>query len=104
MRVTDIGSNVITKGADLLIWLPNINRDICLAINKQLGISNPADDAPRDVADNAFDGAEFKGTFGGALNQIDAPELIGQTSGCFVSALNSVTEDRYFFYSVLLAR
>jgi hypothetical protein len=104
MRVTDIGTNTVGSGADLLIWLANIDENICLSVNEKLGIDNPSNAPPRDSADNAFDGFGFSGTYGSALNQIDAPELIGQPSGCFVSNINSETEDRYYFYSVLLAR
>lgn len=102
MRAQNVGTN----SAELIYWFRGITRELCLAINTKLGISNPGGVPPRDTTSNAFDGVGFTGSFGGASNIIDAPELIGKHSGCFVSniAAGGATHDQYYFVTIIIAR
>ena len=108
-RISGIG---VETNADMILWISSLDRDLCLQINRTLGIENPSGNPPRDTVGNAIEGAPFVGTFmGGSLAiTVDAPQLIGKKAGCFVidahaagsSAYNG--EDRYYFYYVLAPR
>ncbi len=101
-NVMEVGSDC-TPNADcneLLLILPYIKRDVCLALNRKLQIANP-DTIPVDDAD--FDMTnEYTGSYvdGETINSAD---LHGKRSGCFQAATTPV-DGAYFFFAVLIAR
>jgi hypothetical protein len=89
-------------GNDLVMLLPNVREELCLQINRDLGITPGT--LPED--NSALDVTEFTGAYANALNVIDgspAPfELDGKRGGCFVAT--APNPDVIYFYYVLLAR
>jgi len=97
--ITDIG----TAAPELLMILPWIKKDLCMAINDLLGITNPGDDAPQDTG-SADLATKFTGTFT-ASETIGGgdPEIEGQRAGCFQGDTAPAT-GTYHFFQVLIAR
>lgn len=92
------------SNSELLLFVPMITKDLCLAINKKLGIASVAGDAPQDGS----------GTYGTNNNnvwigfyqqgwQIGDPGKIleGQMSGC-VKLGNAHPPNTYGYYHVLI--
>ncbi|MGZ9109004.1 MAG: hypothetical protein ACXW4B_09315 [Micavibrio sp.] len=97
-----LGSNPVTgvgtASPDLLLVLPYIRREICLALNKKLDIGDviPSDDANFDV--NTL----YDGTFS-TVATLNAPALNGKRSGCF-QANTTPAGNPYIYFAVLSAR
>jgi hypothetical protein len=97
-----LGSNPVTgvgtASPDLLLVLPYIRREICLALNKKLGIGDviPIDDANFDV--NTL----YDGTFS-TVATLNTPALAGKRSGCF-QATTTPADDAFIYFAVLSAR
>lgn len=80
--VVDIGCNWSgIECRDLIAILPNITKDICLQINRQLGVQNPSGDPPLEPG--AYGTTKFKGTFL-SQNRIDVLTG-GEPFACFES-------------------
>lgn len=92
--------------SDLVAILPNISKDLCLAINKNLGIGQPSDgNPPKDdgnVTLTKFTGAFISNT-GLGDKSTDGELLWGRPTGCFEGD-NAPASGTYHFYHVLLAR
>jgi hypothetical protein len=89
---------------DLVIMLPYIRKELCLKLNEQAGIVNPNGDAP--IAGSCHTGGgKFAGSFAEGF-RIDAPELVGQPSGCFkqTQTCTAAHANYYVYYRVLLGR
>ncbi|HEY8189833.1 MAG TPA: hypothetical protein VIF12_04060, partial [Micavibrio sp.] len=101
-NVTEVGSDC-SPNADcneLLLILPYIKKDVCIALNKKLQIATPGT-VPVDDAD--FDlTQEYVGAYvdGKTLNSAN---LHGKRSGCF-QAVNTPADGAYVFFAVLIAR
>ena len=96
-------TNVGTAAADLVVILPYIKKALCLKLNTQLGITNPADDAPQIVGTPNF-AVPFVGTYAGSPSPIGGvAQINGQRSGCFRGA-GTPPADTYHYYSVLISR
>ena len=97
------GCTGFNNQVELLMILPNVSEEVCIAINKKLGIDNPADVPPQDVG-GAYDitAHHFNGTFT-AINRIDSTETDGKLAGCFEGG-GSPAAGTYHFYQVLLER
>lgn len=96
---------------DLIWFIPSVSREVCLQINTILGVDNPSGNPPRDTTGSAIEGIGFNGETSPLMfNEIDAPELSGRHTGCYVTddqagASNAYDgTDYYYFYHVLLAR
>lgn len=104
--VDGLGSN--TQG-ELLIFIPSLKKELCLAVNNIIGIANPGGDPPRDTTGRAAEGG-YSPNFGGVSTLIDAPELNSSKVGCFVTDTQSSAsstydgEDVYYFYHALIVR
>lgn len=88
-----------STNTDLLLYLGWLKLDLCLAINDQLNIENPAGAPPVEPA--GFANAVFAGSYvGSGVFDLTATSLPTTTSGCF----ESDERDGYHFISLLLAR
>lgn len=95
----NIGSTCTNAScADLIMVLENLDKAICLAINKRLSVDNPGSDAPNDAGGTL---AKFDGTFtyGNVLFDEDGA-LDGQTAGCF----RDTPGNTYSYFRILMAR
>ena len=106
--VVGVGSGVAgcrSDGVDnesLLIVLPWVKKDICIAINDKLGIPCPGNVPPTQAA-NAWPATnpKFTGTYADGAEL----DLGGLRTGCFEgSAGNTPPDKTYTFFQVLLAR
>lgn len=101
-NVTGVGSDCDPNADcnELLLILPYIRRDVCLALNKKLQTTTPdivpVDDANFDMT------SEYTGTYidGETINSVN---LRGKRSGCF-QATTTPVDGAYFFFAVLIAR
>lgn len=86
----------------LIVVLPYIKKQICIEINRALGIGTPGAD-PTQEAGNAWPtgNTKFTGTFANG-EQID---LANVTAGCFEGhGTDTPPDNTYHFYQVLLPR
>lgn len=97
----DIGTTCPANSCvDLALILWPIKRELCMAINDQLGIDNPGGSPPTD-ADIA--GGQFTGSFNYAQtvgDEAGGAAFKGKDTGCFTQDANGV----HFFYHILIAR
>lgn len=98
--VTGVGSDEATdsEGNDLLLVLPFIRQDACLALNKRLQISSSTTIPTGNLNTTAYFANGFPS--GETLN---AAALKGKRSGCF-KAITTPASDAYVFYAVLVSR
>lgn len=108
MSVQGVG----TEGAggstkELLAILPYVRKEVCVSLNKRLGITNPSNAPPKEQS-NITLGGLYAGTFSSGSVGIDVVggHVSGFKAGCFESKnINAVLlENRYFFYYALLIR
>lgn len=102
-----VGTTASGTGNDIVMLLPAASREMCIQINKDLGIGT-AGVIPTDETGIAL--TPFDGDFPASLVTIDGDatpfELDGHTVGCFADSLGTpvLTDDIIYFYYVLLAR
>ena len=86
---------------DLVLMLEYVGKSACLAVNKELGIADVAEDAP--PTSGCHTAAKYTGALNEA-NRISHANLDGKPAGCFkqTAACGSGTSgDYYVFYRVL---
>lgn len=108
----DITDNCHSDGSgeseDIIMFLPNIDRAVCMEINKQLGIITP-DGLPPQAGGNIYDNGRpyFTGSFadGGRVDSAgtDASLLRGQQYGC-IEGNGNPPAGTYHYFHVLLPR
>lgn len=92
---------------ELLLSLPHIRKDICLAINDLVGISNASGEPPLEDFDDAATG--FDGTYAASVSDPELGEgasgvnLIRHASGCLKDSAG-VWTNSYIFYHAILVR
>jgi hypothetical protein len=103
-----------TARDDLILFLPYIKKDICIAINDKLGTTPSARDVPLETNGPFESGDKFIGTFGssldykvygdGTVGQTDI--LFGKSGGCTESSGGGALPPAgtYHYYQVLQAR
>ena len=86
--------------------VPFITRDICLALNEGLGITNTGGDAPIDEDCSWASANVFNGTYADAQSIGSAVgELEGKFQGCYRHNTScSGHNGSYHFYQVLITR
>lgn len=89
---------------DLIVFLPFLNKAICVAINDKLGITNPLDDAPVDAGCSGSAVGKFVGVYSESTALMDGAGDISRTSGCFKQGACSGINDTYHYYKVLIER
>ena len=91
---------------DLILFFPYMKKEICLALNDKLNVSNPSDDAPIDAAcSGAGTGAKFTGTYANTLALKDSAGNLNRTAGCFRHDGGCATiSGSYHYYQVLIER
>lgn len=103
-----VGGNTGAEGAELYMFLPYVDRNLCLALNKVLKvptrISNPAE-PPQDAGAGNYIAFPFQGTFtgGNAIGSNVADGFTGYTSACYEGG-SSPPAGTYHFYKVLIVR
>lgn len=111
--VDNVGTGTATCESDaasneeLLVILPFIKRDICIAINDKLGITNPANEPPAISGCGWTVAApeKFTGTLSDGKD-IDAAQLSEKSTGCFAvtACATFAPPTSYHFYHALVAR
>lgn len=99
-RIKGVGGDCTDNGecSELLVTLPYIRAEACLALNKRLQVANP-ETMPEGDLDLI---TPFTGTFA-AGDMLDSPALNGKRSGCFKAA-TTPSGGPHVFFAVLLAR
>lgn len=86
-------SGLGTSAADLVYFIPDINYDLCQAVNKKVDLGLTDATMPTD---GTVVTAHFKGAYGSAtVDNVD-----GKPFGCFLNTAAS----EYWFYYVILSR
>lgn len=90
--------------ADIFIVFPYIKREICLEIDKMLGITLSSGSPPKD-GNNAWLPAnqKFTGSFSNIATTLNLTQNRGRNSVCFVGDVHPQA-NTYHFYTVLIAR
>ncbi|MFN3826275.1 MAG: hypothetical protein ACK4NR_01470 [Micavibrio sp.] len=93
---------------DLIMFLPNIGRDLCIEINNQLSITNPGGNPPRASGNLWNANAPYTGTFadGGRVDSAGSGDiniLRSKPFGC-VEANGTPASGTYAYYHVLIRR
>jgi len=112
--VHDVGSGASCSGSgdnpslELLAILPFIRKDLCVAINKIVGVTNPSGNPPVDASSflpATVAAAAFQGVYSFGDNIGDNTNLDTHGSGCFQAGggTNSPSGS-YHFYHTLIAR
>lgn len=105
----DCNSDGDSSSEEIVMFLPNINRSLCLELNEKLGIINPGGNPPRAAGDLWPAGMPvYAGTFadGGRIDSIgsgDVAVLAGASFGCVEGAGNPPA-GTYTYFHVLLRR
>ncbi len=106
---TGSGTTCSTATTELRFIALGLTKELCLAINNRLGITNPSGNPPEDEDYVApFVGTYTPGNTGltgviGDDSTASAVPLKGKKAGCLMDTAGS-TSGQYFFYHVLLAR
>ncbi|MCC7305528.1 MAG: hypothetical protein IT558_04620 [Alphaproteobacteria bacterium] len=91
-----------TDNESLIVVLPYIKRQICIELNKALGVANPGGVPPQETNGGWVTGS---GKFDGTQSDGEILDQEGQRAGCFEgSAANTPPTRTYHFYQVLVAR
>ncbi len=107
-QVGSTGGLGTPQSSELLAILANLNRDICLAINDKIGVTNPAGNPPNNQSSMRFapgNGWEWTGSFGNHLMIGDgAPNyyIDGNSEACIIGRDGG--GNTYVYFRVLLAR
>lgn len=116
MCISGVGKDVVAAcnsdgtgdSEDLIMILPNIDRAVCIAINKHLDVGAP--NAPPPIGSSNFYGAgmpKFAGSFadGTAINSngSDPAILRGRQQGCIEGA-GTPPPGTYHYFHILLPR
>jgi len=106
-EIENIGSTCgANTCADLIMIVPNIKKEVCLAINALLNINNPGGNPPVDDdidEDNLYEPGANPFNFAGTETLgDDDTELSGKREACF--AETDEDPDEYIYYKVLMAR
>lgn len=103
----DIVSSCDTSEKELELMVQNVSREVCIEINRGLGIGVPGAEPPEEnVQANissifAFNGV-YTATTGGSVI-IDHADLNNKAAGCMLDNAGS-NLGTYFYYHVLMAR
>lgn len=102
LRINGVGtSNLAATASDLVLVLPNVDRDLCVELNNRLGVTNPSD-APPVATANAGYSTKFTGSF--SLGDVlTSSQTDGKSAGCFTGS-GTPASGTYHFYQVLVAR
>lgn len=103
VRILGVGSDTGVAGSELAIKIGRLKKDVCMAINDRLGITNPSNAPPFDV--QGCDSAIFQGTFADCTEPSgnDVTALQGKQGFCS-KVYNSSDEIYYWYTHVLIER
>ena len=89
---------------ELIMFIPYITKETCIAINRTAGITNPGNVPPQN-SDRAWPDADpkWEGTFDEDINRVDPTEILGHYNGCFEGTTHPAA-GIYTYYHVLKAR
>lgn len=92
-----------TQVDELIMFLPNVNVGVCIALNEKLGIDNPGGVPPQESS-NAYDSSSNQWT--GIFQNIYAisGSFRGVRAGCFEGGGTLPAPGTYHYYHVLIAR
>ncbi len=94
--------------SDLVMIIPYVKKEICIEINKNLGVSNPGGNPPIDSGCSWSGSGKYTGSFTATygIGDIPAGALYNKETGCYQStALQCVTRpDHYVFFQALYGR
>lgn len=105
----DCNADSSSDSEEIIMFLPNITRSLCLEINEKLNIRNPGGNPPKAAGDLWPSGMpEFAGNFadGGRVDSLgsgDVNILAGQSFGC-VEGGGNPPAGTYAYFHVLLRR
>lgn len=89
----------VENSTDLVFIALFLKEEICIEMNKQLGIGSAGADPPGANSTSAL----FKGSYSGSLSTLSHEDINGKMAACVIDTAGS-TVGAYMFYQVLLAR
>lgn len=109
-HVVDVGS----ENDDLILFIPYLKKEVCMAVNKLLGIAPANMDVPREVYGPFALNIKFTGGYvqitdrkiSGDATTGEPEILFGKQAGCTQASggASVATAGTYHFYKVLIAR
>lgn len=90
-----------SSNADLTLDLLFVPKNVCIALNDFLGVSNPSGNPPT-ANYGAVSGSKFVGSYSGSHVTISG-QMKDKPSGCYQDSVGTWSGN-YFFYQVLIAR
>lgn len=103
-----------TNSDDLIMFIPYVGKDICIAINKALGIKPLSDEVPSETNGPFAINIKFSGTYGFAYDlkvsgnaTTGEPNILsGKMAGCTKASGTASTPPlgSYHYFQVLIAR
>lgn len=92
---------------ELIAFLPDVTKTLCLLLNSSLGITNPSGNPPQERSGVQLD-QPFVGTYTATPTNVDVTGdyLAGRMEGCFEgnSSGTNGLPGHYYYYKVLMAR
>ncbi|PZP57222.1 MAG: hypothetical protein DI586_01115 [Micavibrio aeruginosavorus] len=95
-KFNGIGTETGAEGADLILGIGFLKKEVCIEINNKLGITNPSGNPPTDT----WAGGRFVGTYADSANDFNTTATQGKKAFCGTSTGG----DRFMYYQVLIAR
>lgn len=102
LGVENIGVDGGAEGAELLMILPNVKKEVCIRMNEVLKVTVPNIDPPSNIGNAAYAGAPFQGSFSSG-DQINGAAFLRKSAGCFEGD-GTPAIGTFHFYRVLIAR
>ncbi len=101
---TDCSTNNDPSDEDLAALLPYVRKNLCIELNRQLGVGTAGANPPTDTGDAWAAAPEFTGGFSDGANiGVNNATLYRKPSGCIEGA-GTPPSGSYVFYHVLVAR
>ncbi len=97
-KILGDGTDAGAAGDDVVLFVGRLKKEVCIAINNKLGITNPSGNPPVDT----WSGSLFVGTYGTVSNPIgdETTALQGKKAFCATDS----TGNFYSYIQVLIAR
>ncbi len=86
---------------DLLVILPFLKKEVCIALNDRIGIDNPSGAPPQDQS-NGYAVTKYVGTISGSdVISSSGAELQGFQFGCFEGGGTPASGTYHFYYALI---
>lgn len=95
-KMNGVGTEAGSEGADLVLGIGFLKKEVCIEINNKLGIANPSGNPPTDT----WASGRFQGIYSDSTNDFNTTATQGKKAFCGTGSGG----DRYQYLQVLIAR